>query len=175
MGFGEAAFKFWEEIRDRECAELQEAEGTELHGSSTRTVRVRRVCSSFCTRGSSTDRAAVEVALQGSLHGPCPLFGVARVINTGRVPEACALIFGVARGVLSSIRTVLRELHGSRFRFARGVSSGSSVCTGRAIWHGSHSFLHGSSLFLHGACDFPSSEVGSPNFSQYSELVMIWY
>ena len=50
----------------------------------------------------------------------------------------------------------------------------SSVCTGHAIWHGSRSFLHGSSLFLHGACDFPSSEVGSPNFSQYSELVMIW-
>ena len=99
---------------------------------------------------------------------------LAWVFSTGHVREACALIFGVARGVLSSIRTVLRELHGSRFRFARGVSSGSSVCTGHAIWHGSRSFLHRSSLFLHGACDFPSSEVGSPNFSQYSDLVMIW-
>ena len=116
----------------------------------------------------------MEVALHRSLHGPCPLFGVARVINTGRVREACALIFGVARGVLSSTRTVMREFHGSRFRFARGVSSGSSVCTGRAIWHGSRSFLPESSLFLHGACDFPSSEVGNPNFSQYSELIMIW-
>ena len=99
---------------------------------------------------------------------------LARVFSTGRVCEACALIFGVAQGVLSSTRTVLRELYGSRFRFARGVSSGSSVCTGLgAIWHGSRSFLHGSSLFLHGACDFPSSEVGSPNFSQYSDLVII--
>ena len=59
---------------------------------------------------------------------------------------------------------MLRELHGSQFRFARGVSNGSSICMGHAIWHGSRSFLHGSSLFLHGACDFPSSEVGSPKF-----------
>ena len=45
--------------------------------------------------------------------------------------------------------------------------------------------LHGSWFRLHGACSsgffgvargvrFPSSEVGNPNFSQYSELVMIW-
>ena len=141
----------------------------------------------------NTDHASEACALllphTGQLHGPChresgsarvlartmSVVWLARVFSTGRVREVCALIFGVARGVLSSTRTVLRELHGSRFRFARGMSSGSSVCTGRAIWHESRSFLHGSSLFLHGACDFPSSEVGSPNFSQYSELVMIWY
>ena len=40
-------------------------------------------------------------------------------------------------------------------------------CTGRAI-------LHGSSSFSARGVRFPSSEVGNPNFSQYSELVMIW-
>ena len=141
----------------------------------------------------NTDLASETCALflphTGQLHEPCKresgsawvlartmsVVWLAWVFSTGRVREACALIFGVARGVLSSTRTVLRELHGSRFRFTRGMSSGSSICTGHAIWHGSRSFLHGSSLFLHGVCDFPSSEVGSPNFSQYSELVMIWY
>ena len=37
---------------------------------------------------------------------------------------------------------------------------------GRAI-------LHGSSSFSARGVQFPSSEVGNPNFSQYSELVMI--
>ena len=32
--FGEAAFEFWLKIRVHECAELQEAEGRELHGSA---------------------------------------------------------------------------------------------------------------------------------------------
>ena len=85
------------------------------------------------TRVSSTDRAAVEVALHGSLHGPCPLFGIAQVINSGRVREACALIFGVARGVLSSTRTMLNG--------CTGLGLG---CTGR---------VQATSLVLHGACN----------------------
>ena len=56
----------------------------------------------------------------------------------------------------------------------------SPVRTGRAnqhgslILHGSHLLQHGSSLVQHRACSFPSSKVGSPNFSQYSDLVIIW-
>ena len=89
----------------------------------------------------------MEVALHGSLHGPCSLFGVARVINTGRVPEACVLIFGVAWGVLSSTRTVLNGCTGlglgctGRVRAASSVLHGACnsarvkfiFCTGRAI------------------------------------------
>ena len=41
VGFGEAAVEFWVKSCVRECVELQEAEGKELHGSSTRTVQVR--------------------------------------------------------------------------------------------------------------------------------------
>ena len=109
-------------------------------------------CSKACaflhrTRGRRTDRAAVEVALHRSLHGLCPLFGIARVINTGHVREACALIFGVARGVLSSTRTVLNGCMGlglgctGRVRAASSVLHGACnsarvkfiFCTGRAI------------------------------------------
>ena len=68
-----------------------------------------------------------------------------------------------------------RVLHGSQLALHEAcqavlrLSTGrvSPVRTGRVNWHGSHSFLHRS-------CDFPSSEVESPNFFQYSDLVMIW-
>ena len=112
------------------------------------TDRAREACVFLHrTRGRRTDRASVEVALHGSLHGPCPLFGVARVINMGHVPEACALIFGVARGVPSSTRTVLNGCTGlglgctGRVRAASSVLHGACnsarvkliFCTGRAI------------------------------------------
>ena len=102
----------------------------------------------FRTRVSCTDRAREEVAQHGSKHGPCSLFSVARVFNTGRVGEACALIFRVARGVLINTDRVdclaCTGLVGSArgvfaiFGSARGVQIG----TGQAI------FLHGSSNFL---------------------------
>ena len=56
MGVGEAAIVFWVRTTNRECAELQEAEGKEQHGSSTRTVQVRRANPTFRTRVSCTDR-----------------------------------------------------------------------------------------------------------------------
>ena len=93
----------------------------------------RRANPFFHTRVSCTDRAREEAVQHGSWHEPCSLFGVARVINTGRVPEACALIFGVARGVPSSIRTVLNGCTGL------GVG-----CTGR---------VRAASSVLHGACN----------------------
>ena len=125
----------------------------------------------FRTRVSCTDRAREETVQHGSWHGPCPLFGVARVFNTGRVREACALIFRVARGVLSSTRGVFFGQHGSRLalhgacqavlrsargvflRFARGVQIGTG-----------HSFLHGS-------CNFSPSEVGTLNFLSFQGLL----
>ena len=99
MSFGEVALKFCVKTCVRECAELQEAEGKELHGSSTRTVQ--EACKSFLLH-------------TGQLHGPCPSFGSARVFNTGHIREACALICGVARGVLLNTNRAEKVLHGSR-------------------------------------------------------------
>ena len=147
----------------------------------TRTMRVRRVRYFFRTRVSCTDRAREKVVQHGSWHGPCPLFRVARVFSTGRVREACALIFRVARGVLSSTRGMFFGQHGSRLalhgacqavlrsawgvflQFARGVQIGT----------GHSRFSTGQAWFLHGSCNFPSSEVGNLIFSQYSGFIMI--
>ena len=128
LSFGEAAFEFWEKSCVRECAELHEAEGKELHGSSTQTMQVRRANPTFRTRVSCTDR------VRG--------FGSARVSSMGRVREACALISSVARGV---------QLNTDRFviwlaRVSEGFSTGRVeliFSTGRAIWHGSRSFCTG--------------------------------
>ena len=75
MGFEEVAVEFWVKTCICECAELQEAEGKEQHGFSTRTVRERRVRYFFRTRVSCTGRAREKQS--------------ARVFNTGRVCEAC--------------------------------------------------------------------------------------
>ena len=139
----------------------------------------------FHTRVSCTDRAREKVVQHGSWHGPCPLFSVARVFNTGRVREACALISRVARGVLRSTRTVLSGLHGSRLALHGAcqavlrLSTGrvSPVHTGRAnqhgslILHGSRLLQHGSSLVQHGACNFSPSEVGTLNFLSFQGLL----
>ena len=106
--FGEAAVEFWLKTSVRECAELQEAEGKELHGSSVRTVQ--EACKSFLPH-------------TGQLHGPCPLVSVARVFSTGRVREACALIFRVARGVLLNTDRAERVLHGSRLALHRAYQT----------------------------------------------------
>ena len=133
----------------------------------TRIVRVRHVRYFFRTWGSYTDRAIEKVVQHGSWHGPCLLFSVARVFSTGRVREACVLIFRVARGVLSSTRGVFFGQHGSRLashgacKLARVTLSSARVtliCTGQA-W------------FLHGSCNFPSFEVENLIFSQYSGLL----
>ena len=76
MVLGEAAFVFWVKNRDRECAELQKAEGKELHGSSTRGMSVRRATFIFRTRGVllNTDRVhyLACTGLERLLHGACP-------------------------------------------------------------------------------------------------------
>ena len=96
----------------RECAELQETEGRKLHESAHGPCEKRRV-RSFTAHGAGARTVEQwSVVLHGSLHGPCSFIGIARVINTGRVHEACALIFGMARGVLSSTRTVLNGCTG---------------------------------------------------------------
>ena len=164
MSFGEVALKFWVKTCVRGCAKLQEAEGKELHGSSTRTVQ--EACKSFLPH-------------TGQLHGPCPSFSSARVFNTGRVREACALIFGVARGVLLNTDRAERVLHGSRLALHGACQAVLRFSTGRAnphrslVLHGSSSIQHESNLFLHGSCNFSSSEVGTLNFSQYSGFIMI--
>ena len=165
LGFGEAAFEFWVKTCVRECAELQEAEGKELHESSTWTVQ--EACKSFLPH-------------TGQLHGPCPSFGSARVFNTGHVREACALICGVARGVLLNTDRAEKVLHGSRmvqhgacswfflvstervFSSARGVQIGtghSRFCTGPASFARIMQFS-----FFWGR---------KPNLSQYSGL--LWF
>ena len=141
----------------------------------------------FRTRVSCTDRAREETVQHGSWHGPCPLFGVARVFNTGRVREACALIFGVARGVLLNTDRAERVLHGSLLALHRAcqavlrlstgrvspVHTGSANQHGSLVFYGSRLLQHGSSLVVHGSCNFPSSEVGTLNFSQYSGFIMV--
>ena len=147
---------FWAKNKDRESAELQEAEGKELHGSSTRTVQVRRANPTFRTRVSCTDR------VRG--------FGSARVSSTGRVREVCALISSVARGVLLNTDRVRylactglgRLQHGAcRAYFQYGACELAQVILGSARVQ----------LLLHGSCNFPSSEVGNLIFSQYSGLL----
>ena len=118
----------------------------------------------FRTRVSCTDRAREEVAQHGSKHGPCSLFSVARVFNTGRAGEACALIFRVARGVLINTDRVdclaCTGLVGS----ARGVFVIFWFSTGRADWHGS-------GLISARVEKFSSSEVGNLIFLSFQGLL----
>ena len=84
-------------------------------------------------------------------------------------------ILSSAHGACSgSTRTVLSGLHGSRFRFARGVSS-DFFGLHRACNLAWVTFISiRVKLISARGVRFPSFEVGNPNFSQYSELVMIW-
>ena len=144
MGFKEAAVEFWEKTYVCECAELQEAEGKEQHGFSTRTVRERHVRYFFRTRVICTGRAREKQTAwvfntghvreacnfhllhTGQQHGPCPLVSVARVSSTGRVREACVLIPSIARGVLiNTDRVHILACTGLR-GFARGAFLGSA-------------------------------------------------
>ena len=123
------------------CVELQEAEGKELHESSTRTVQVRRTNPTFRTRVSCTGRAREKwfrtwVSYTDRVRG----FGSARVSSTGRVREACALIFRVARGVLLNTDRVVRL-----------------ACTGLGrLQHGACR-----AYFQHEACDLARVTLGS--------------
>ena len=129
---------FWVRTRDRECAELQEAEGKELHGSSTRTVQVRHANPTFRTRVSCTDRAREKVVPHGSA-ARTVFVVLAQHESPGR---ACP------RGVCADFQSCTGRaaqhgpccsfgLHGSWKAFARGVSSlfsarGVQIGTGHA-------------------------------------------
>ena len=113
-------------MSEQSSKKLKEESSTGRH-----TDRASEACAFLhCTRGRRTDRAAVEVALHRFLHGTCLLFGGARVINTGRVREACALIFGVAWGVLNLTRTVLNGCTGLGLGCTGRVRAASSVLHG---------------------------------------------
>ena len=135
MSFREAAFELWVKTCVHECAELQEAKGKELHGSSARTVL--EACKPFLPH-------------TGQLHGPCKrgnssarvlartvsVVWLARVFSTGRVREACALIFRVARGMLSSTRGVSFGQHGSWLALHGACFSGShGACKSSRVTH----------------------------------------
>ena len=111
----------------------------ELHGSSARTVQVRRVNPTFRTRVSCTGRAREKQSAwvfntgrvreacnfhlphTGQQHGPCPLVSIARVPSTGRVREVCRTYLP---------HTGRAEQHGPCSYF--GLHGSRLVCTGRA-------------------------------------------
>ena len=107
--------------------------------------------------------------------------GLARVLSTGRIREACRTYLP---------HTGRAEQHGPCSYFGQHESR--LVCTGRVrdfftargaffflVQHGAcrlarvKPVLHESTLDLHGSCNFSSSEVGNLNFSQYSGFIMI--
>ena len=121
---GEAAFVFWVKNRDRECAELQEAEGKEQHGSLTRTVQVRRANPTFRTRVSCTSRAREKWFRMGQLHGPCSWFWLSTGLQHGPCSRGVCADFQSCTGRAAQHGPCpLFGLHGSRKASARGVSS----------------------------------------------------
>ena len=134
LGFGEVAVEFWVKSCILEWAELQEAEGKEQHGSSTRTVQVRH---------------AFLLPYTGQLHRPCKResvsarvsctdrvrdIGLARVLSTGRIREACRTYLPHTGRAEQHGPCSYFGLHGSQ-RLCTGRVSWLS--TGRADWHGS--------------------------------------
>ena len=133
IGFWWSAFEFWVKTRDREWEELQEADEGKQHGSSTRTVQVRRVRYFFRTRVSCTGRVRC-LASHGS--------------STRAVQERRVRWFSEWHGACWSTRTVLivwlarvsLVQHGacSRFLVQHGACRLARVrlnfCTGRAIF-----------------------------------------
>ena len=154
---------------DRECVELQEVEGKEQHGSSTRTVQVRRMNSTFRTRVSCTGRAREKQSARvfntghvreacnfhlphtGQQHGPCPLVSVARVFNKGRVREACRTYLPHTGRAEQHGPCSYFGLHGSQRLCTRHVSW---LSTGRVDWHGSRWFCKGQAWFCTGRAIF---------------------
>ena len=131
---------FWVRTRDRECAELQEAEGKELHGSSTRTVQVRHANPSFRTWVSYTGRAREKLAQHGS-PARTVFVNLAQHGSPARgVSERRANLFFRTRGVLLNTDRVVRL-----------------ACMGL------RRFLHGACqvYFQHGACRLARVTLGS--------------
>ena len=151
LGFREAAFVFWVKNRDRECAELQEAEEKEQHGWSTRTVQVRRANSTFLTRVSCTGRAREKWFRTGLNTDRVREFGTTRVPSTGRVREACRTYLPHTGRAEQHGPCSYFGLHGSQ-RLCTGRVSWLS--TGRADWHGSRWFCTGQAWFCTGRAIF---------------------
>ena len=133
-------------------------------------------CASFSEHGCGAwavkQRCAHQfIAAWVSSHGPCSSSS-AHGSSTRGVSVRRANPFFRTRGVLRlSTDRAERVLHGSRLALHGACFSGShSACfssSHRACKSARVTFASARvKLILHGACNFPSSEVGSPNFSQ---------
>ena len=148
MGFEKkVAVEFWVKTCICECAELQEAEGKEQHGSSTRTVQVRRANPTFRTRVSCTGRAREKWFRTGQLHGPCLWFRLSTGLQHGACSRGVCADFQCSTGRADQHGPCpIFGLHGSRKASARGVSSLFSA-RGVRIGTGHSRFCTGPTLF----------------------------